>query len=320
MNNNENNNNFSSQVPKRGTNNNGNIPTPDPEFQTPNPPSNDQEDDFSTVPEPKESRPFYKKWWFWLIIILLIAAISFGVFWMLNQKPDAKDTDGAKETRSSVSSIKKGANNASKKNKKQSLKPNSNQKSQSLPGSQPASGNKATTNAAIGKTGSALEVFNAIKLGDTTQDGIGGNSESELKKLLGDPQKTEELTYQGKNAKKETWGSVIGITQGSGTMVIMIQKGAEYFAVSKTSVGISSDQKESHFNLDQYNKLEVQNLTPEKIVQEFGQPNAMTTSLIDGKNYTSYTWNANLKGSPNAYMTVNFTDNIAVSKDQQGLQ
>ncbi|BDR59012.1 DUF3862 domain-containing protein [Xylocopilactobacillus apicola] len=303
MDNFENNNNFPNNVPKRQND----IPMNQ---------QDDSQNEIQVPMEEKKKKPFYKKWWIWLIIVLVIAAIVTVTFLMLYNKKDSSEMSTQKNNSSVSSSVK--MKNKSKKDREN--KKNSSSGANTQPNSSAASGNKSTSNAAVGKTGSALEVFNSILIGDTATNGNGGVSEAELQAKLGNPQKTEELTYEGKSAKKETWGSVVGLTQGSGTMVILVQDGDAYRAVSKTSVGISGDPKKAEFTLDQYNQLQIANLSSEQAVQTLGQPNAMTTSLINGTNFTSYTWNTSVKGEKDAFFTIAFTNNIATTKDQQGLK
>ncbi|BDR55880.1 DUF3862 domain-containing protein [Xylocopilactobacillus apis] len=308
MNNYENNN----KIPKRNLNQTDNPSSMEPE-NNPN-----QQNNFEVIPpNDKPKKAFYKKWWFWLLTILVIAAIAVTVFLLLNKKPN---TENSKKESSSSKVVKKAKKKSkAKKNSASSTTASSTSKS-SIQGSQPANGNKQNSNSAISKTGSALEVFSAIKLGDTAQNGTGGDTVADLKKKIGEGYKEDSINYQGKDATKVSWGTVIGITEGSGTMIIGVKNGTDYRVVSKTSVGISSDTKRDKITLLQFNQLQTNGLTGEKAVQLLGQPNAMTESHIGGKVFTSYTWNTNLQGDKNAFLTISFTDGVATAKNQQGLK
>jgi hypothetical protein len=313
MNHNENKNEFSSHVPKRRRND----ITPEDQKQR-----NINEQNKTQVSTVNKKKPFFKRWWFWLLIVLVIAAIIMTTFLFLNKKPSpSHENDAIKSTTSS-----KVSKNGAKTSKKKAQDTPASKRSTSTPSSQIPKRNKASGNAAIGNSGTAIEVFNDIKLGDTAQNGAGGDTETELKKKLstdkndGQQIKEEQIDYVGKTAKKIVWGSVIGINQGSGTMVIFIQDGQEYRAVSKTCVGISGDVPKEKFNLAKYQALDIKNLNAEEAVETLGQPNAMTLSIIDGSNISSYTWNTDLEGDHDASVTINFTNNIATSKDQKGLK
>lgn len=315
MNHNENKNEFSSRVPKRRRND----ITPDDQKQR----NIDKRNEIQ-IPTENKKKPLLKRWWFWLLIVLVIAVIFMTTSLFLNKKPSPLNEN---KTIKSTTSTKINKKTAKSSKKKESDSPKLSSKSKSsTPGSQIPQGNKTSSGAAIGNSGTAVEVFNDIKLGDTAQNGAGGDTETELKKKLstnkndGQQIKEEQIEYVGKTAKKIIWGSVIGINQGSGTMVIFVQDGQEYRAVSKTCVGISGDVPKEKFNLAKYNALDIKNLNAEEAVKTLGQPNAMTLSIINGSNISSYTWNANLEGDRDASVIINFTNNLATSKEQKGLK
>ena len=304
---NKKNNNWSSNVPKRSQ----------------QPFHNKDQNNLNIAAASKNTRPFYKKWWFWLISIIIIFAIATLVFWILNQQFSSSQTNQITDKKSETSQ------KASLKTNYQRSKSHSPQKkvkkstSSSLKTSSPKPQNNPQStsgNTAVGKTGTALEIFNQIKLGDTANNGTGGDLESDLIKKLNSPHKIEELVFQGKKAHRDIWGEVIGITKGSGNAVIFVKDGNNYRAVSKTSVGISNDIKKDKLTLAQFNQLKTQGLTTEKAIKTLGQPNAMTESHLSGQIYISYTWNTNLQGRNDAYVTINFTNNEATTKSQDGLK
>lgn len=300
-------NNWSSHVPKRNQ----------------QPFHNKDQNNLNIPASPKKARPFYKKWWFWLTSFIIIFAIATLVFWILNQQSSSPQTNQTTDKKSETSQKTSPKTNSQRSKSHSTRKKVKKSTSSSIKTSSPKSKNNSQSksgNTAIGKTGTALEIFNQIKLGDTANNGTGGDLESDLIKKLNSPHKIEELVFQGKKAHRDIWGEVIGITKGSGNVVIFVKDGKNFRAVSKTSVGISNDIKKDKLTLAQFNQLKTQGLTTEKAIKILGQPNAMTESHLSGNIYISYTWDTNLQGRNDAYVTINFTNNEATTKIQDGLK
>lgn len=309
---NQQNNNWNTQVPKRSQQKSHSKKQKKEANNDLTPPS--------SVPN-NSQRHFYQKWWFWVILGLLLVIVGILVFWFWHQQSASENLQPKElQKTSAVSKTKRTPAKKEKANSQSQMAKSSSATAATSTAKTPQSTKPQKGNTAIGKTGSALEVFNSIKLGDTSNNGTGGDLESDLKKKLNAPHKIEELVYQGKSAHRDTWGEVIGISKGSGNVVIFVKDGTNYRAVSKTSVGISNDVKKEKFTLQQFNQLKTQGLTTEKAIKILGQPNAMTESHLAGQVYISYTWDTNLQGSNDAQVTINFTNNQATNKNQDGLK
>lgn len=175
-----------------------------------------------------------------------------------------------------------------------------------------------TSNGSTTKTDSTLkDNFNKISIGDILSEGDGGSSLEDVKSTFGEPDSTSETNIEGHSAKMLTWGA----PKGGELMSSLVVSFSNDKAVSKAVTGLKIAKNDNKASLENFNAITTDgNYSEDKAKQEFGEPDGISESLVNGKKQTMLSWSKNADGDIGANLNVTFDDGMATSKSQMGLK
>lgn len=163
---------------------------------------------------------------------------------------------------------------------------------------------------------SLKETFDSIKIGDIMNDGEGGSTLEEVKKTLGEPNSTSETNIENHTAKSLTWSSL----KGGDMMNALIVSFSNDKAVSKAVSGLKVADHDKA-TLEQFNAVATDGtFTEDQAKNEFGEPDSITTSLINGQTQDLLSWSKNVEGDVGANFNITFDNGAATSKSQLNLK
>lgn len=166
------------------------------------------------------------------------------------------------------------------------------------------SSNKKETNTEL------KDNFNKIALGDILNNGDGGSSLEEVKGIFGEPDSTSETNLEGQTAKMMTWGS----PKGGDIMSSVVVSFSNDKVVSKAVTGLKV-KKHDKVTLEQFNAVATDgSFSEDQAKQEFGEPDGISDTLVNGAKQSMLSWTKNVNGDPGANFNITFDNGAATSK------
>lgn len=231
----------------------------------------------------KEKKPFYKKVWFWILAIIVVAAIG-GSLGGNKEKSATPTTNSSEKTSTSGSSEKTASSSSTAKEEK----------------------NDSTL----------LENFNSIKVGDILSSGDGGSTLEEVKAIFGEPGSQSETSIEGVTSKMMTWTGV----EGGDFMATLVVSFSNDKAVSKAVTGLKVASKDK-VTLDQFNAIATDgSFTEDAAKEQFGEPDGISSMVVNGANQDILTWSTNVNGDLGANFNVTFDNGTATAKANFGMK
>lgn len=158
--------------------------------------------------------------------------------------------------------------------------------------------------------------FDKIVIGDILSNGEGGTSLEEVKGVFGEPDSTSETNIEGQTAKMMTWGS----PEGGDIMSSVVVSFSNDKAVSKAVTGLKV-AKHDKATLEQFNAVATDgSYTEDQAKSEFGDPDGISDSLINGAKQSMLTWSKNVDGDAGANFNITFDNGVATSKANMGMK
>lgn len=172
------------------------------------------------------------------------------------------------------------------------------------------SSNKKETNTEL------KDNFNKIALGDILNNGDGGSSLEEVKGIFGEPDSTSETNLEGQTAKMMTWGS----PKGGDIMSSVVVSFSNDKAVSKAVTGLKVE-KHDKVTLEQFNAVTTDgNFSEDQAKQEFGEPDGVSDTIINGQKQSMLTWTKYVNGDIGANFNITFDNGSATSKSNTSMK
>lgn len=177
--------------------------------------------------------------------------------------------------------------------------------------------NKKTSTSSTAKSDTTLKSnFDKIALGDILSNGDGGTSLEEVKGVFGEPDSTSETNLEGQTAKMMTWGS----PKGGDLMSSIVISFSNDKAVSKAVTGLKVG-KHDKATLEQFNAIATDgSFSEDQAKQEFGEPDGISDSIINGQKQSMLTWTKNVNGDAGANFNITFDGGTATSKSQLNMK
>ncbi|UBM06643.1 DUF3862 domain-containing protein [Enterococcus mundtii] len=173
-----------------------------------------------------------------------------------------------------------------------------------------------TTKTEENKSENLTTTFDNIKIGDIMSNGDGGSTIEEVKQSLGEPSSTSETNIEGYNAKALTWSSV----EGGDMLSSIVVSFSNDRAVSKAVTGLKVPEHEKA-TLEQFNAVATDGTyTEEQARIDFGDPDGISTSLINGERQNLLSWTKNIEGDLGANFNITFDNGTATSKSQMSMK
>lgn len=152
--------------------------------------------------------------------------------------------------------------------------------------------------------------FDKIALGDILSNGDGGTSLEEVKGIFGEPDSTSETSLEGQTAKTMTWGG----PKGGDLMSSIVISFSNDKAVSKAVTGLKV-KKHDKVTLEQFNAVATDgSFSEDQAKQEFGEPDGISDTLVNGAKQSMLSWTKNVNGDPGANFNITFDNGAATSK------
>lgn len=152
--------------------------------------------------------------------------------------------------------------------------------------------------------------FDQIKVGDLMSKGKGGDTEKQVKALLGSPNSTTSSKTEGIKTSGATWNKgKVSIT------VAYVDK----HAISKMITGFKWTGRPAKLDKKAFDSI-ADGSTYESVIKKYGEPDGLDESLIMGKKTVAATWITGVKGDTGANAVLTFTNNKLTDKTQTDLK
>lgn len=186
----------------------------------------------------------------------------------------------------------------------------SNNESSSAKSTQISKKKSSSTDKIISQNKELRSKFNQIKVGDLMSKGKGGDTEKQVKALLGSPNSTTSSKTEGIKTSGATWNKgKVSIT------VAYVDK----HAISKMITGFKWTGRPAKLDKKAFDAI-ADGSTYESVIKKYGEPDGLDESLIMGKKTVSATWLTGVKGDTGANAVLTFTNNKLTDKTQTDLK
>lgn len=152
--------------------------------------------------------------------------------------------------------------------------------------------------------------FDQIKVGEIMNQGNGGSTETEVKKLLGSPTSTSSSKTNGIKTSSHVWNK--GKVQITVAFV-------DHNAISKMITGFKWNGRPDKLDLKAYNHVK-DGSSYDSLVKKFGEPDGLDESLIMGTRTVMATYITGVKGDAGASAVFSFSNNKLTNKTQTDLK
>lgn len=152
--------------------------------------------------------------------------------------------------------------------------------------------------------------FDQIKVGDLMSKGKGGDTEKQVKALLGSPNSTTSSKTEGIKTSGASW------TKGKVTITVAY---VDKHAISKMITGFKWTGRPAKLDKKAFDAI-ADGSTYESVIKKYGEPDGLDESLIIGKKTVSATWLTGVKGDTGANAVLTFTNNKLTDKTQTDLK
>lgn len=158
--------------------------------------------------------------------------------------------------------------------------------------------------------------FDKLTVGDLMTNGAGGANLAEVKALFGEPDTTSESTIEGISTKMMVWSSL----KGGSLLSSFSASFANDLLVSKAITGLKVS-KHAEISLNQFNSISTAgDFTEDQARNEFGEPDSISTTLINGQTQNLLSWTKYVVGDTGANFSITFDNNIASNKSQLNMK
>ena len=152
--------------------------------------------------------------------------------------------------------------------------------------------------------------FDQIKVGDLMSKGKGGDTEKQVKALLGSPNSTTSSKTEGIKTSAASW------TKGKVTITVAY---VDKHAISKMITGFKWTGRPAKLDKKAFDAI-ADGSTYESVIKKYGEPDGLDESLIMGKKTVAATWITGVKGDTGANAVLTFTNNKLTDKTQTDLK
>lgn len=164
--------------------------------------------------------------------------------------------------------------------------------------------------------GNLKATFDSIKIGDILSNGEGGSTLDEVKATLGDPDSQSETSVEGVTAKMVTWSGV----KGGDILSSVVISFSNDKAVSKAVTGLKVASHDK-VTLEQFNAVATDgSFTEDQARKQFGDPDSISTTIVNGATQNDLSWTKNVKGDLGANFNITFNDGNATAKSNYGMK
>lgn len=186
----------------------------------------------------------------------------------------------------------------------------SNNESSSAKSTQTSKKKSGSADKIISQNKELRSKFDQIKVGDLMSKGQGGDTEKQVKALLGSPNSTTSSKTEGIKTSGATWNKgKVSIT------VAYVDK----HAISKMITGFKWTGRPAKLDKKAFNAI-ADGSTYESVVKKYGEPDGLDESLIMGSRKTTASWITGVKGDTGANAVLTFTNNKLTDKTQTDLK
>lgn len=186
----------------------------------------------------------------------------------------------------------------------------SNNESSSAKSTQTSKKKSGSADKIISQNKELRSKFDQIKVGDLMSKGKGGDTEKQVKALLGSPNSTTSSKTEGIKTSGATWNKdKVSIT------VAYVDK----HAISKMITGFKWTGRPSKLDKKAFNAI-ANGSTYESVVKKYGEPDGLDESLVMGSRKTTASWITGVKGDTGANAVLTFTNNKLTDKTQTDLK
>lgn len=186
----------------------------------------------------------------------------------------------------------------------------SNNESSSAKSTQTSKKKSSSADKIISQNKELRSKFDQIKVGDLMSKGKGGDTEKQVKALLGSPNSTTSSKTEGIKTSGATWNKgKVSIT------VAYVDK----HAISKMITGFKWTGRPAKLDKKAFDSI-ADGSTYESVIKKYGEPDGLDESLIMGKKTVAATWITGVKGDTGANAVLTFTNNELTDKTQTDLK
>ena len=186
----------------------------------------------------------------------------------------------------------------------------SNNESSSAKSTQTSKKKSSSADKIISQNKELRSKFDQIKVGDLMSKGKGGDTEKQVKALLGSPNSTTSSKTEGIKTSGTSW------TKGKVTITVAY---VNKRAISKMITGFKWTGRPAKLDKKSFDSI-ADGSTYESVVKKYGEPDGLDESLIMGKKTVSATWLTGVKGDTGANAVLTFTNNKLTDKTQTDLK
>lgn len=186
----------------------------------------------------------------------------------------------------------------------------SNNESSSAKSTQTSKKKSSSADKIISQNKELRSKFDQIKVGDLMSKGKGGDTEKQVKALLGSPNSTTSSKTEGIKTSGATWNKgKVSIT------VAYVDK----HAISKMITGFKWTGRPAKLDKEAFDSI-ADGSTYESVIKKYGEPDGLDESLIMGKKTVAATWITGVKGDTGSNAVLTFTNNKLTDKTQTDLK
>ncbi|MCH4004386.1 MAG: DUF3862 domain-containing protein [Lactobacillus crispatus] len=186
----------------------------------------------------------------------------------------------------------------------------SNNENGSAKSTQTSKKKSSSTDKIISQNKELRSKFDQIKVGDLMSKGKGGDTEKQVKALLGSSNSTTSSKTEGIKTSGATWNKgKVSIT------VAYVDK----HAISKMITGFKWTGRPAKLDKKAFDSI-ADGSTYESVIKKYGEPDGLDESLIMGKKTVAATWITGVKGDTGANAVLTFTNNKLTDKTQTDLK
>lgn len=186
----------------------------------------------------------------------------------------------------------------------------SNNESSSAKSTQTSKKKSSSADKIISQNKELRSKFDQIKVGDLMSKGKGGDTEKQVKALLGSPNSTTSSKTEGIKTSGASW------TKGKVTITVAY---VDKHAISKMITGFKWTGRPAKLDKKAFDAI-ADGSTYESVIKKYGEPDGLDESLIMGKKTVSATWLTGVKGDTGANAVLTFTNNELTDKTQTDLK
>lgn len=186
----------------------------------------------------------------------------------------------------------------------------SNNESSSAKSTQTSKKKSSSADKIISQNKELRSKFDQIKVGDLMSKGKGGDTEKQVKALLGSPNSTTSSKTEGIKTSGASW------TKGKVTITVAY---VDKHAISKMITGFKWTGRPAKLDKKAFDAI-ADGSTYESVIKKYGEPDGLDESLIMGKKTVSATWLTGVKGDTGANAVLTFTNNKLTDKTQTDLK